>query len=1430
MAIVEKPTLFQADPGTVGLPADGFHPAVATWFARRFPEGPTPAQEQGWAAIAAGRDTLIAAPTGSGKTLAGFLVCIDRLYRAHAAGVEVEGIAQVAYVSPLKALAVDIAENLERPLAEIAAVAAELGFDAPDLRVGVRTGDTTSSERASMVRRPPNFVITTPESLYLLVTAERSRAMLRTVETVIVDEIHAAARDKRGSHLALTLERLEHVAARGPGGVPRAGRGPGGVPRAGRRPQRIGLSATQRPISLLAGMLCGTAAPEPCAIVDTGHQRHLDLALELPQGELEAVSSAEQMGDVLDRIAELVGQHHTTLVFVNTRRLAERLAHQLGERLGDDVVAAHHGSLSKDRRYKVETRLRAGDLKALVATASLELGIDIGPVELVCQVGSPRSIATFLQRVGRSGHTRRGTPKGRLFPLTRDELVESTALLCAVQKGELDAILPPVAPLDILAQQIVAEVGAQEWRTDELFALFRRAHPYRDLTREQFDEVLAMVSHGITTGRGRRAAYLHLDGVNGEVRARPGARLAALTSGGAIPEIGDFRVVLEPDDLFVGTVNEDWATESMAGDIFLLGTHAWQIRQVSSGVVRVVDADGKPPTIPFWTGEAPARTAELSQEVSALRSCVAAHLDAGDADGARAWLREAAPLDDGAIDQIVAYMAAGKAVLGVVPTHADLVFERFFDEAEGMHLVVHCPYGGRVNRALGLALRKRFCTSFNFELQAAASDDAVVLSLGPQHSFPLADVPRFLHSKTVETVLRQAVLDSPMFQSRWRWNLNRALIVLRFRGGRRNPPPIQRMEADDFMAALFPGAAACQENMTGPIEIPDHPIVRQTMHDTLTEGLDLGGLEELLSGIEAGSVRVHFRDTAEASAFSHEILTAKPYAFLDDGEAVDRRTNAVPLRRGLPVDLTTLGRLDPDAIARVRDEVAPEPGTADDLHDLLLGLVVTPARPSWRPLFDELAARGRVQSHSAQGLERWWATELADQAGVLVHGHADDVHPRERVAASVLRGHLDISGPMTAADLAESCGLDGSTVAVGLAVLEQDGFALQGAFTDPDAPRTPERVEWCARRLLARMHSYSRSTRRKAVEAVTAQDFMRFLLRWQHVAPGAQLRGVHGVRAVVEQLQGYEAGAATWEREILRRRVAEYQPAFLDRLCHDGEVTWLRLSAWQPPTDRRSSPSKATPITLAFRDDLTWLLQAARLVAEPEVPAAGATAEIVEALSAKGARFLSQLATDTGRLPTDIEEALWDGVARGLLTADGFAAIRSLLDGRRQWQRPARSVSRLRRGAPLPTKAAGRWSLVGDVDPVDDRQNLAEAVADQLLQRWGVVFRDLAVHEGLSLPWRELQWALRRFEDRGVIRGGRFVAGFSGEQYALPAAMEGLAEIRRRPRSGERVVVNACDPLNLTGVVIRGPRTPSVRTNTVTYVDGLPEGGIPSAE
>ncbi len=1398
----------------------GFHPAVRAWFEAKFPDGPTPPQELGWPEVAAGRDTLIAAPTGSGKTLAGFLVCIDRLYRAAERGEQVEGATQVVYVSPLKALAVDIRQNLETPLAEIAQVAAAMGLRAPALRAEVRNGDTTASARAALLRHPPNFLVTTPESLYLLVTAERSRANLSTVQTVIVDEIHAVARDKRGSHLALTLERLTQVCDR--------------------RPTRVGLSATQRPIESIARLLVGSGPDRDdadggprCAVVDVGHRRKLDLAIELPDDELGAVASSEQFEDVLNRIAAYVTDHRTTIVFVNTRRMAERVAHLLGERLGEEMVASHHGSLSKDRRLRVETQLRAGELRALVATASLELGIDIGPVELVCQIASPRSLATFLQRVGRSGHSRGGVPKGRLFPMTRDELVECCALLAGVQAGRLDAIRPPVAPLDILAQQLVAECASQRWREDDLYDLVRRAAPYATLTRECFDEVVTLVSDGILTGRGKRAAYLHRDEINGELAGRRGARLAALTSGGAIPETGDYRVVADPDDTFVGTVNEDWAIESMAGDVFLLGSTSWRIRRVEPGTVRVVDAQGAPPSVPFWLGEAPARTSELSEEVSDLRAGVCAHLGREDPDGARAWVEERCGVDVAAATMVVRYLAAGRAGLGRLPTLDHVVIERFFDDSGGMQLILHAPFGGRINRALGLALRKRFCASFDFELQAAASDDAVLLSLGPQHSFPLESVPRYLSSATVHQVLRQAALLSPMFAVRWRWNLNRALTVLRFRGGRKNPPPIQRMEADDLMVAIFPAFSACQENATGPIEIPDHLLVRQTMDDCLNEAMDVEGLIRLVVGLEKGSVAVTCRDSIEPSALSHEILNGRPYTFLDDAPLEERRSRAVTLRRGLPVEARDLATLDPDAIARVRDEAAADPRDADELHDLLLSVVVCRPVGQWSTWFETLVARRRaVLVTTAGGEQLWAATEHRSPLEALYTGalfapdshtlRAQDEPDPDALAALMVRGHLDVLGPVTAGELAGVTALGPSKVAIALARLEHEGFALQGHFE----PGTDD-VQWCARRLLARIHVYTQKRLRREIEPVTARDFMRFLLRWQHVAPGTERHGRSGLVAVIEQLQGFEVPAGGWEDQVLPARIAGYRPDLLDQLCQSGVVAWGRLRArgqsGEDGLDRGGSiTSRSTPVTLVFRADLPWLLQAVRGTARPSEPAAGASREVIDALRRDGALFLPELATAAHRLLAEVESALWDGVARGLITADGFAAVRGLLAGRQGPHQPLPLRRGLRRGGGGHAAGGGRWSLLPAAGAVEDPDALAEAVAQQLLARWGVVFRDLIARETLTLPWRDVLWALRRMEARGTARGGRFVTGFSGEQYALPEAIDELRAVRRAERSGEIVHLSATDPLNLVGIITPGRRIPAVRTNLVVYEDGLP--------
>jgi len=1448
----------------------GFHPAVREWFEARFPQGPSLPQEHGWPVIAAGHDTLIAAPTGSGKTLSAFLVCIDRFYKGatenpghrgeaglplfggcppslpgQGEGVSPDPGVEVVYISPLKALAADIQHNLGEPLEEIARAARRRGDPVPELRVGLRSGDTPASARAAMLKHPPQILVTTPESLYLLLTAERSRAMLSRVRTVIVDEIHAVARDKRGSHLALSLERLDELCLQ--------------------RPARIGLSATQRPIETLARLLVGAGTERShadgrplCEVVDVGHRRDLDLAIELPSQDLEAVASGEQMGDILDRIAGHVGEHRTTLVFVNTRRMAERLAHELAERLGEGAVAAHHGSLSKDRRHRVEAQLRAGELRALVATASLELGIDIGPVELVCQMGSPRGLSTFLQRVGRSGHSRGGTPKGRVYPTTRDELVECVALLRGVRAGRLDAIVPPRAPLDILAQHVVAACAAEEWKEDELYALMCRAAPFSDLTRADFDAVVEMLAEGIQTGRGRRGAYLHRDRVGGVLRARRGARLAAITSGGAIPDVADYRVLAAPDDSAVGTVSEDFAVESMKGDVFLLGSTSWRVLRVESGVMRVADAGGAPPTIPFWQGEAPARSSELSEEVSQLRAEVRDQVEAGGREAARDALLATGDVDGVIAEQVVAYLGTALTALGGLPTSDELIFERFFDEAGGMQLVVHAPLGGRINRALCLALRKKFCRSFNFELQAAANDDAMVLSLGPHHSFPLESVPRFLNSNQVAETLAQAALASPMFTARWRWNLNRSLAVLRFKGGRRNPPPIQRMEADDLMAAVFPNQAACQENVTFPIEIPDHPLVSQTMHDCLNEGMDVAGLESLVRGFEGGAVRTRFVDTSEPSPLAHEILNGRPFTFLDDAPLEERRTRAVALRRGLPVEARELGELDPDAIERVRVEEQPQLRDAEELHDHLLGAVLYPSQPALARHFESLAAQGRAAAIERGGTALWCATERrraveAIHPGAELHPDvpyppalAGEAAPERQVAIrELVRGHLDRAGPATATSLAAPVGLEISDVRLALADLEAEGFALRGEF-EAKPPGLASEDQFCARRLLARIHRYTRDRLRGEIEPVSPADFIRFLLRWQHVTPGTRCAGRKGVSEIVEQLQGFELAAGSWEEGVFAARIEGYQPEWLDAACLSGQVTWGRLSpgaaaaaerrgsakveettTTDPEVRLKAVPSRATPLAFVLRSDLPWLLQAHRGPAALSEPTVGAAAEVLAELSEAGALFHGELVGRLARLPVEVEEALWALVARGRVSADGFQAVRSLLGARERWAR-TRARERARRGLRRGLRegpgggAEGRWSLFPVAAPVEDSDRLAEALAEQLLARWGVVFRELMARENLAVPWRDVVWALRRLEARGSVRGGRFVAGFSGEQFALPEAVESVRGVRRRPAADELVRVSASDPLNLVGILTPGPRVPASRSQFVVYRDGVP--------
>src|SRR5213080_3115942 len=1210
------------------MPKSLFHPAVAAWFDRSF-AAPTPAQAQAWPAFQAGRHVLIAAPTGSGKTIAAFLAAIDGLVRQGLDG-GLKDETQIVYVSPLKALSNDIQRNLEVPLAGIRENLRAHGLPDVDIRTWVRTGDTPPSERDRMRKRPPHIVVTTPESLYILLGSESGRSMLATTRTVIVDEIHALAANKRGTHLALSLERMATLC--------------------GDRLLRVGLSATQKPIEAVARFLVGANKTSGCTVIDTGHRRERDLALEVPDAPLEAVMSAEVWEQVYQRLAGLIEAHRTTLIFVNTRRLVERVTRQLSERIGVDGVAAHHGSLAKEQRLDAEQRLKHGKLKALVATASLELGIDIGDVDLVCQLGSPRSIATFLQRVGRSGHAIDGTPKGRLFPLSRDELVECAALLDSVRRGELDLLKIPEQPLDVLAQQIVAEVGAREWDEGELYALVRRASPYRALPRNDFSAVVGMLAEGFSTRRGRRGALIHYDGINHVLRGRRGARLTALTSGGTIPDNADYQVLLEPENHFIGTVNEDFAVESLAGDIFQLGNKSYRIIRVERGVVRVEDAHGMAPTIPFWLGEAPGRSDELSAAVSRLRAEIAARLSGGEpAEGILRWLAEDVGIAQGAAEQLLEYLASAHAALSCLPTQDTIVFERFFDEVGGMQLVIHSPYGSRINRAWGLALRKRFCRKFNFELQAAATEDNIVLSLTTAHSFELAEVARYLNSATIKPLLIQALLDAPMFVTRWRWVIGVALALPRFRGGKKVAPQLARMGAEDLIAAVFPDQIACAENLTGEREVPDYPLVRQTIADCLDEAMDLAGLERLLKRIEAGGICIVARDLTEPSPLALEVLSARPYAYLDDAPLEERRTQAVMSRRWLdPQSAADLGKLDAEAIRRVREEAWPDATDADELHDALLWLTyLTDAEVArgagWTDLIAELAAQRRVTHIVGAGAGVWVTAERLplfaalfpaarpEPAVTTPAGRAQSVSS-EAALVEAVRGRLEGLGPTTAAALAAELAMPTSRIETALAELQAEGFAMRGAFTDTPPPEG----EWCERRLLARIHGYTVKRLRAEIEPIGARDFVRFLLDWQRVTPALRMEGPDAVGAVLAQLEGFEAPASAWETEILPARIGEYEPAWLDEQCLAGRFVWTRLAARRAEPGRGAAPVRSTPIVLLARRNLRlWSSLAGTVEVQNLSPPAQRVAEY---LSSHGASFFDEIAPGSSLLPSQAEE------------------------------------------------------------------------------------------------------------------------------------------------------------------------------------------------
>lgn len=1401
------------------MPLQDFHPAVAHWFEKTFP-APTDAQAQAWPSIRAGRHTLVAAPTGSGKTLTAFLAALDGLVRQ---GLRPEGLPDetvVLYISPLKALSNDIRLNLEAPLAGIRTELAALGLPDVEIRTALRTGDTPQKERQLSLKRPPHILVTTPESLYVLLGSVSGRKMLSTVRAVIVDEIHAIADGKRGSHLALSLERLQHLC--------------------GVRLSRIGLSATQKPIEEVARFLVGSTAVRDgvadCHIVDIGYAKQRDLALAVPPTPLGAVMSNDQWEQVYRQVAAMAQEHRTTLVFVNTRRMAERAARHLGELLGKESVAAHHGSLAKEARLEAEQRLKRGELTLLVATASLELGLDIGDVELVCQLGSPRSIASFLQRAGRSGHAVGGVPKARLFPQSRDELVECAALLDCVRRGELDALHIPLAPLDVLAQQIVAEISCEEWDEGELYDLVRRAWPYATLSRERFDEVVRMLADGYTTRHGQRGAYVHRDAVHHRLRERRGARMTALTSGGTIPETGDYTVLLEPQATQVGTVNEDFAVESLAGDIFQLGNTSYRILRIEPGRVRVEDAHGAPPNIPFWLGEAPGRSDELSLGVSRLREGLGRLLAEQGAEAARQWLVDELRLDDDAARQLVDHLARAVAVLGELPSQHCIVLERFFDESGGMQLIVHSPFGSRLNRAWGLALRKRFCRQFNFELQAAATEDAIVLSLSTSHSFPLDEVARYLHSNTALDVLLQALLDAPLFGARWRWNATNALALPRFTGGRKVAPQLQRMRSEDLLASIFPDQVACGENIVGDREIPEHPLVAQTLDDCLNDAMDARGFLALLRRIESGEVRVVARDLPAPSPLAAEALSARPYAYLDDAPIEERRTQAVQARRygDATTEAGDLGQLDADAIASVREEAWPQPRHADEMHEVLngLGLVTqdeAAQNEGWMAWLDALAQAKRATALQAEGVVLWAAAErlvqvstVHPQAALVPHIEAPagyDAPPasREEALQELLRSRLSALGPVRAETLARQLAVPLGDVEFALSALQSEGSVMQGHFT----PGTPH-VEWCERHLLARIHRYTLKRLRREIEPVSPRDFARFLFEWQRVGAESRVSGPEALAGVLSQLEGFEAPAALWEAELLPARVKDYSSAWLDDLCTAGRTLWLRLRPMASDSRAGGASLRSTPVLLLPRRSAALWASLAPPGAD-DAQLSSRAQRAVAYLAEHGASFFDEIAHGTRLLQAELEEALSELVVRGRVNCDSYAGLRALLVPA---AKRATAASRQRRRVPLfSIEDAGRWTLVRQ--PVSTQTALpAEAmehVARTLLRRYGVVAWRIVEREAAWLPpWRELVRVYRRLEARGEIRGGRFIDGSTGEQFALPEAITAMRQVRRQPADEHLVCLSASDPANLLGTVLAGPRLPRVAGSKVLYRGGVP--------
>src|SRR6266478_436795 len=1223
-----------------------FLPFVRRWFDETFAEA-TRAQREGWEAIASGRDTLIVAPTGSGKTLAAFLWALDHLCRL-GLDRQLEDRIYVAYVSPLRALNNDIEKNLRAPLAGIRAAAAAQELKLPEIRVAVRTGDTLAAQRQAMTRRPPHVLITTPESLFILLTSERFRPAFAHTRFLIVDEIHALMGSKRGAHLALSLERLQAVVE---------------ARDTASRPQRIGCSATVSPIESARGFLTGATATDAVTI-DAGFTRDLDLQVIAPVDDFLTAPIDTIWEAALQQIAELVQAHRTTLVFAQSRRAAERLARDLNDRIADGRVAAHHGSLSRRARLEAENRLKEGELRALVATSSLELGIDVGAIDLVVQLQSPRNIAAALQRVGRAGHLLSRVSKGRIVVTRGEELGEAAAVVRSIRARELDRTVMPEAPLDVLAQQIVAAVAAESVGVDTLWQRFRNAAPYRTLSREDFVAVVRALAEPLPAEVKGAAPRILWDRVNDRLHARRGSRFLALTSGGTIPDNGLYDVFVAETDLKVGTLDEEFVTESLPGDVFLLGSHSWKIVKVRADRVLVEDAQGMSPTIPFWKGEHPSRSWELGLAVGRLRRDAAERLDAPDF---ATWAAQACGLDARAASAMKAWLVMAGEVLDGVPDDQGIVVESFSDEMGGRHAMIHSVFGMRVNGAWGMVLKEKLRRA-GLVAEASHVDDGILLSFAPGQVPPSPErLVTLIAPEEVDTLLGKALIGTPLFGTRFRHCAIRALFIPRMYRGQRTPAYLQRLKADALL-----------ESVGGQAEFP---IVAETLRECFNDALDATRLRRLLERLHDGEMWRRHVDTPLPSPFVYPLLLAWDWAYLGAGHAEERRSDAVTMRKAWSV---APGPLKPEIVEAVEAELqktAPDrrardanelAGILDDLGDL------TDAEIAARVVADAPAMIGALTEERRIGLlefasgRRAWigATDAA------LYRSLDTDDGLERLALRLLRTR----GPVTAAWLAERYGLALDAATRALERLAARGLVRQGPYL-ADVP-APQFVHIAVLDEIQRRQVHARRVPRPVA---SAEQFSAFLLRRHHLHPDHRLIGPPGVLAAVELLQGEDLPVRVWEQDLLPARVENYEREWLDRLGLAGEMVWTVF-------DRAASDrGRTTREGAALRENVGWLRDGAP--APPEMDAR--IKNVFLHLQLRGASFAQDLARATGLATPEVLSALWELFWAGLVTPDTFSAIVAGMTPPRRAPEGGAQHRRRRgqaRGVLARLPVIGRWS------------------------------------------------------------------------------------------------------------------------------------------